>query len=124
MPVSPAIAPVDIESVVCGYLAPYLGVLVSTRVPNPDPDPMPKSWVRVTRAGGQPRNLVQTDIRLLVECWAVSETDAFDLARWAYAYLWAAQYQTLGLPDTPVHVMAVGFSEPVNFPDPSQPDYS
>lgn len=108
------LAPVDLEAPVAAYLTGRLGAEVSTRVPNP----RPATFVRITRAGGQARNLVQSDVRLLVECWAPDETSAFDLARYAYAYLWAAAFTTLG----EVRIQAIELTEPVNYPDPTIPD--
>ena len=55
------LSPVDVEAVAVGLLPGP----VSTRVPNPRPD----EFTRVTRAGGNPINLVQSNVRLLdVEC--------------------------------------------------------
>lgn len=105
-----ALAPPDVESAVVATLT---GVAdsVATRVPNP----RPVTAVRVTRAGGQGRNLIQSDARILVECWADDTTTAFDIARMAYARLWAAQDSFLG----DVWVTRIEFTEPVNFPDPN-----
>lgn len=107
--------PVDAESAACTHLAPLLGVLVSTRVPNPRNPP----FVQITRAGGQARNLVQSDVRLLVECWDVTETGAFELARMTYGQLWRIPPGYMA----DVLVMGIELSEPVNYPDPSTPDH-
>lgn len=93
--------PVDVEGLARTVLA-SLGVPVSTRVPSP----RPVSLVRVTRAGGSRRNLVQSDPLLLVECWAPDSVAAFDLARDAWSLI--DQF-----PD-----WSASLSEPVNFPDP------
>jgi hypothetical protein len=107
------VTPVDVESAARAYLGPRVGVPVSTHVPNP----RPPSFVQVTRAGGQARNLVQSDVRLLVECWDVTETGAFDLARITYGQLWRVPPGYMA----DVLVMGMELSEPVNYPDPSTP---
>lgn len=107
--------PVDAEGAARTYLAPLVGVPVSTRVPNPRNPP----FVQVTRAGGQPRNLVQSDVRLLVECWDLTETGAFELARLTYGHLWRIPPGYMA----DVLVMGIELSEPVNYPDPSTPGH-
>lgn len=102
------LGPIDVEGEVVTLLNAALTPTVSTRIPNP----RPASHVRVTRAGGQGRSLVQSDVRLLVECWGPDSTEAFDLARLAYAHLWA----TYG--DASTWGGAASLTEPVNFPDP------
>lgn len=103
------LAPVDVEAEVVTLLNTALTPPVSTQIPNP----RPASHVRVTRTGGQGRNLVQSDPRVLVECWAPDSTAAFELARLAYAHLWA----TYG--DAAVWGGRASLTEPANFPDPS-----
>lgn len=102
------LAPVDIE----GAVVSVLGAGAATRVPNPRPD---GPLIRVTRAGGVTVNLIQSAPRVLVECWDDDEVAAFDLARLAYARLWAAADSFL-TPD--VYVTRIELTEPVNFPDP------
>lgn len=104
------LAPVDIEGEVVALLDDEMSVHVGTRLPNPVPE---DGAVRVTRAGGNARNLMQSDPRLLVECFAADSVAAFSLARTAYAHLWA----TYGTTDT--WGGRANLSEPVNFPDPS-----
>lgn len=111
------LAPVDLEAAACAYLAEHVGV-TATSVLNPRPPD--DTFLRITRAGGQGRNLVQSDIRLLVEAWAPDEVDAFNLARLAYAHLWAAQFGRIG----EVLVMAIELTEPTNYPDPALPEAS
>lgn len=101
--------PVDIEGEIIALLRGPLGVHVSTRVPNP----RPTSHVRVTRAGGSSRNAIQSDPRVLVECWAPDSVAALDLARMAYGLLWA-HYGAAG-----TWGGRASLTEPVNFPDPS-----
>lgn len=108
-----ALAPVDIEAAAVTHLKPRLGGAgVATRIPNP----MPATFTRVTRAGGSARNLIQADARLLVECFADNDVAAFDLARLAYAHLWAAAGTFLA---PGVWVDRVELTDPVNFPDPT-----
>lgn len=106
-------APPDVEGAAVTMLNAALTPPVSTRVPNP----RPATFVRITRAGGQGRNLAQSDARLLVECWADDSVAAFDLARLAYAHLWAARDSYMGA----VWVTRVDLTDPVNFPDPALP---
>lgn len=93
--------PVDIEGRAIAALAP-LPEPVSTRVPAP----RPAAFVRVTRVGGNRRNLVQGEPILLVECWAATSVAAFDLAARAWDLI-----------DRDVSWSA-SLSEPVSFPDP------
>lgn len=112
-------APPDIEGAVVTLLDAGTSADVSTAVPNPRPaGPM----IRVTRAGGSGRNLIQSTPRVLVECWDADEVAAFNLARLAYARLWAAADSFL-VPG--VYVTRIELTEPVNFPDPDtdQPRY-
>jgi hypothetical protein len=105
------LAPVDIEGAVVTMLNDALAAPVATRVPNA----RPAEFVRVTRTGGQSRNLVQSDARVLVECWAADGVAAFGLARMAYAHLWASADSFIA---DDVWVGRVDLTEPVNFPDP------
>lgn len=104
------LAPVDIEGEVCTLLTDATGATFATRVPNPRP--VTEKYGRVTRAGGNSRNLAQSDPRVLVECWAPDEVAAFHLARLAYGHLWAT-YGGHG-----AWGGRVSLTEPVNFPDP------
>lgn len=104
----------DAEALSTSYLTAALGDMasrVSTKIGNPRPD---KS-VRVSLTGGTRRDMVTDRPMILVECWADSETDACDLARYAQAHMWA-------LPQTDVGgawVRSVSeFSGLQNFPDP------
>lgn len=106
-----SLAPVDIEGAVVTLLNAALTPPVATRVPTP----RPASCVRVTRAGGQRTNLIQSTPRVLVECWAPSSTAAFDLAALAWGALDGAADSFI----TPaVYVTRIELTEPVNFPDP------
>lgn len=102
-----ALAPVDVEAALVSALASP----VSTRVPNP----RPASFTRVTRTGGDQRNLVQSDVQVLVECWGPDEASAFGRARSAWAVLWASRGSFLA---PGVWVSRAELTEPVNFPDP------
>lgn len=112
-----AYAPPDLEGAAVALLS-DLADSVSTRLPRSFPD----SLIRVTRAGGGSRNLIQTDPRLLVECWARDGgVAAFDLARMAYGRMWAAadSFWTPG-----VFVTRVDLDDPVNFPDPDAQNHA
>lgn len=106
------LAPVDIEAAVVTVLDAGTSASVATKVENPRPaGPL----IRVTRAGGIGVNLIQSAPRVLVECWDDDEVAAFNLARMAYAVLWAGadSYLAAG-----VYVTRIELTEPVNFPDP------
>lgn len=106
------LVPVDIETAVIEFLNASMDSDVSDRVSNPRPED--ERYGRVTRAGGNPRNLVQSDPRLLLEFWAPDATTAFQDAQRAYGLLWAAQNSYIG----DVWVSQIQSTEPVNFPDP------
>ncbi len=107
------IAPPDIEvGVIAVLTAGMPSASVADSVPNPRPS---GTYVRVTATGGQSRNLIQADPRVLVECWAEDKQAAFDAAQLAWARLWAAQDSFL----TPqVYATRIESTTPVNFPDP------
>lgn len=103
--------PANLEAVLVAYLTPLVGVHVGTRIPNP----RPAALVRVSRLGGDPRNMIQERALLLVECYG-----ADDSAAWATA---ATAWQALDGRD-PLEQDGVELTErqvgsPVNFPDPS-----
>lgn len=104
------LAPPDVEAAVVSLLAENMTADVGTRVHSGADG----EYVRVTRAGGGSRNLIQTDPRLLVECWADDSVAAFDLARMAYALLWSAADSFMA---PGVWVSRVQLDDPVNFPD-------
>lgn len=107
------LGPVDVEVGVVTLLDTGMAsASVATRVPNPRPT---GRYLRVTRVGGQGRNLIQSDVRVLIECWDDDETAAFNAARLAYALLWAAQDSFIS---PGVYVTRIQLAEPVNFPDP------
>lgn len=104
----------DIEAAIVAHLN-GLAEHVATRVRNP----RPPTFIRVTRQGGRGRNLITSDIRVLIECWAGDETTALGLARNAYARIWSGQHSWLA---GRVWVGGIGFNEPVQFPDPDAPE--
>ena len=106
------LGPVDVEAAVVSLLDGSTSANVATAVPNPRPT---GGYVRVTRAGGGQRNLIQSDSRLLIECWHDDEVSAFDLARRCWALLWAAQDSFIS---AGVYATRIDSGEPVNFPDP------
>jgi hypothetical protein len=111
------LVPADVEGASIAYLKPLLGCWVAGKVPNPRPSD--ERYVRITRAGGQPRNLVLSDPRLLVECWGPDSVQALELAQLAYGYL------RLIAPDGAhggflgeIWVSQMQLTEPANVPDP------
>lgn len=101
------LAPADVEVA----LVAFLPGPVATHVPNP----RPTAFTRVTRAGGDRQNLIQGVTRVLVECFAVDEGDAFAGAQAAWGLLGQAAQSYLS---DGVWCSRVQLTDPVNFPDP------
>lgn len=102
----------DVEQVVCAYLAPLLDVPVGTRVPKV----RPAAFVRVVRTGGPRTSVVTEAAQVTVESWAGVDQQAIasDLAYSARAHLGAMQGEHGG---TVVYVVRE-FSGPAFSPDP------
>ena len=101
--------PVDVEGLLVGVLRP---VVAPSKVATKLPNPRPAQFVRVTRAGGARRNVAQSGSRVIVECWAASETDAWALCVAAYDAL-----DDLDVDPGELPFMSVDLSDPVNYPD-------
>ncbi|QFQ29710.2 hypothetical protein EEW87_004250 [Janibacter melonis] len=110
------LAPPDVEVGVVGVLRDALpDARVGTRYPSSSPEP--PLVVRVSAVGGQaPRHLVLVEPRVLVECWADDEGDAFGLAGRAHAHLSETQGQLHGMTFRKVLAQL-----PVNHPDVGRP---
>lgn len=104
-----ALRPGDVEAAFVSLLSP-LGVHVSTRIPNP----RPVSHVKVTRAGGNRVNLVLERPLLVLECWAGTSVEAFDLAARAWQVLDMAEGSTVA----GVTFGSMSLASPINMPDP------
>lgn len=104
------VAPVPLEQAFVSYLTP-LGVPVGTRIPAT----RPASFVRVLRVGGDRLNLAQTRPRMVFECWGSTDSQAWSLARSAWALVnGSVELDDIGLG---VEVMEADLDEIVNFPD-------
>lgn len=104
------VAPVPLEQAFVAYLSP-LGVPVGTRVPKS----RPASFVRVLRVGGVRLNRAQMESRMVFECWGASDSQAWSLARSAWALVNAApEVDGIGMS---VEVMDTDLTEIVNNPD-------
>lgn len=102
--------PVNVEVALVAHLRSVLSMQVGTRVPVTRPD----AFVVLSRAGGQTSNLVQSEPRMLIECWGTTDGAAWDLVR----DTWAAVADTDGRDLTKgVWVAHVELTEPVNYPD-------
>lgn len=77
------------------------------------PPTRPAEFTRVSRAGGNERNIVQSDVRLLVECFAADSVAAFARAARAWGLIKAAEGTTVG----GVWISRAEMTEPVNYPD-------
>ena len=99
--------PGRVEQATVAYLAGPLALPVGTRIP----EPRPAQFLRVTRAGGNRRNLVQSNVRLLVECWGATDALAWDACERSWQLMDA-------LESTPTMTVArVTLADPVNYPD-------
>lgn len=103
---------IPIEQSLVKYLGDAVGVPTSTHIPTQ----RPTSFIRLSRTGGAPTNLAQTNPTVLIECWASTDSAAYSTAATAWALLRSTQFGAqlpLG-----VFVMAVPYlQEPVNYPD-------
>ena len=104
-------APANIEVALIAWLKSQLGATqVGTRVPSTRPD----KFIKLTRAGGQPTNILQSEPRILVECWGNTDQAAWELTVAAWAAIGDTDGRTLGQGIWVAHVAA---TEPVNYPD-------
>lgn len=101
------LAPADAEVALAAFLPDPVG----TQIPNP----RPSGFTRVTRAGGDRRNLIQGVTRVLVECFNDDEAEAFNRAQAAWGLLGQAQQSYLS---EGVWCSRVELTDLVNFPDP------
>ena len=90
MVTEPVVGFLDAEELAVAYLTDELdrrrpGVHVATRTPTSREPEM----VKVTRTGGLRRDMVTDTPQLTFECWAASDSDAYDLARLVRALIWA-----------------------------------
>ena len=115
-----SLAPQDVEGVLIALLRAALpGVHVSTRIPAQ----RPSRHVKVTRAGGNRRNLVQERPLLIIECWGPDSVAAFDLAADAWSAIDAANGTVVN--GVPIDLPRDSLASPINMPDPdtSSPRY-
>lgn len=96
----------DIEGVLVTALTPALSLPVTTKVPATRPD----KFVRLSRIGGNRRNVITDRAMVVVECWAKSTTEAERLSALTRAHIHALA------PDTVRRVREV--AGPQSFPDP------
>lgn len=102
----------DIEALLAGWLRDRLTVPVGNKVPNPRPD----SFVTVQRHGGIRATVVTDAPQVGVECWAVTDAQAHDLAQTARAEL---LYRLPGqILDSHTVYRVDEFAGPQNLPDP------
>lgn len=101
----------NVEAALVSHLAAAVGVVTSTRVPNP----RPSQFIRVQRIGGDQVNLVQERPLVLIECWANGVLTSWNLARQAHSSLLGSQPLEIG----GVELGRRELSSPVNYPDPS-----
>lgn len=105
------VAPPDVESAAYALLQAALpDAHVGTRYPSGANEPA--EVVRLSTTGGDVTNLVLASARLLVECWADDEADAWRLAATAHAHLCEAGGEYAG-----VTIYRATADLPVNYPD-------
>lgn len=112
----------DVEAAVITYLRPLLpaGTVVATEVPKTTRGELsfPQRMVRVTRTGGPAWSPAHDGPTVLVECWAATGPQAWQIAA-------AARDSMLALDNTLVGPVWLSFSRegsgPTNLPDPRTP---
>ena len=82
---------------------------VASKIPNPRPD----RFIRVSGTGGSRSNIATDNPGFLVECWDVTDTAAFDLARITRALMDATDGIDIGM-----WIEDIATSVPVLYPDP------
>lgn len=108
----------DLEAVAITALR-DAGLRASTAVPNP----RPAAFVRVRARGGVRTDRVLEEGILLVECWAIKEADASDLARLAAGVLAATEGSAVaGVSITSAEILGSIINDPD--PDSSTPRYT
>lgn len=96
----------------------FTGVTAGTKIPG---EPKPAKFIRVLVTGGTERDMVTDKPTITVECYAVREKDAQDLAANARAVLTTAGVvgSMGGVPCYGVNV----FARPQNLPNPQVPSH-
>ena len=84
----------NVEAQAMVYLTPRVGVPVQRVLPNDLPD----EFVRVILTGTRRINLTLLERRLTVECWALTDAAAHDLAALTYAHLSAWRTDSVWVP--------------------------
>lgn len=108
-----SLAPGDVEGAFITLLRVALpGVHVGTRIPQQRPD----RHVKVTRAGGNRRNLIQERPLMVLECWGPDSVAAFQLAADAWRAIDAANGATVN--GVALDLPRDSLSSPINQPDP------
>jgi hypothetical protein len=114
--VAEVIAAVGVEAFYVAYMkAQFASRSETARVATKVPPVRPDRMVRVSLIGTVRQTLVHFYSRLLVECWAESETEAAELAMLAYALTNALEGEVSG-GEFVSQVVTVG--GPANNPDP------
>ena len=103
--------PGDIEAAVLAIVASP----AATRIPQT----VPGTFTRVSVVGGTRTNLIQGRPTVLVECYALTDLAASDLADAAWQALDAAQHATSG----GVWFGGIDLSWPVSYSDPDTPTH-
>ena len=107
--------PPDVVAGVIGFLRTH-GVDARTRVPTQRAPGM----VRVTRVGGEPKNLYQDRPRVLVEVWETDQPASFQACRSLWGLIAAIESQD-ALPGLVLHHIEPA-TMPLQFPDDLAPD--
>lgn len=110
------VAPPDAETMYVAYLkAQFTSRSETARVATKVPTTRPDRMVRASLINMVERTRTHFYVRLLVECWDLTETGAFGLARLAYALTGALEGETS---DGVYVAEVVTVGGPVNLPDP------
>lgn len=110
----------DAESLLTSYLRTNLAnpnllnesISVTTDVPN---NPRPEEFIQIIRTGGPRMNIVADNPQITIDCWALNEERAYEIASYARALIEALEgssYQNVAF------YRMNEFSGPFSNPDP------
>lgn len=77
----------DVEALLTDYLRTNLAFMDSMHVSTTVPNPRLEEFIRLMRTGGPRMNQVADRPQITIECWAMDEARAYEIAKYARAYL-------------------------------------
>lgn len=112
----------DSEAIICSYLRTYLPPLINEvtfQVSTDIPFERPEEFIRLMRTGGPAMNIVADRPQITIECWAMNEDRAYEIAKYARALI--ARLEGNVFSNTTFYRMDE-FSGPISNPDPDTPE--